>query len=139
MNTYYWIGVPILAMLMDVPLNKVYKIYNKVIVNNSIPLEEIAPIYQEQYVNEILLKDNLIDFSFLNAIKDYDEIIPLYSKEVQELFKEMEMIRKGIKIKKAYGYSYDSVSKLKELAKEYGISYSTYARRKKIYMNNKEI
>lgn len=136
MNTYYWIGVPILAMLMDVPLNKVYKIYNKVIVNNSIPLEEIAPIYQEQYVNEILLKDNLIDFSFLNAIKDYDEIIPLYSKEVQELFKEMEMIRKGIRIKKAYGYSYDSVSKLKELAKEYGISYSTYARRKKIYMNN---
>lgn len=122
---------------MGKSINKIEKIYKRIIVDGCIPLKEIPEKYIDIYVNEILLKDSIIDFPFINAIKNYDDNNNLLNSfEVKELLKEMEMIRKGIDIKKTYGYNYNSLNKIKELAKEYGISYSTYSRRRKIYMNN---
>ena len=56
----------------------------------------------DKYLGEYLLRDRLIDFSFLDAIKKTDEIQPLRSPEVQELFREMKMLREGAAIFNAY-------------------------------------
>ena len=98
---YHWISVPILAELSGRSENKIRKTYHSVITDECIPLSEIPRYLVDKYLSEFLLRDKLIDFSFLNAIKSTDYESPLYSVEVQELFREMKMLREGAEISNA--------------------------------------
>jgi len=46
------------------------------------------------------------------------------------------MLRDGLKISKAYAAVGTITERLRRFAAEYGISHSTFAKRRKIYMNN---
>lgn len=136
-RVFHWISLTILAELTGKSEKKLRKIYRSIIENECIPLSEIPVNIQNLYLSEYLLRDQLIDFSFISAIKDYNgDTTPIQRPEVQELFTEMKMLREGLKISKAYSGSGTVTPRLRQLAAEYGISYSTFARRRKIYMNN---
>lgn len=125
LQIFHWISVPILAELSGRSEKKIRKIYRSVITNECVPLSEIPRYLMDKYLCEYLLRDRLIDFSFMDAIKKTDDIQPLRSPEVQELFREMKMLREGAAIFNAYSANGTSTKRLKELAAEYGISYST--------------
>lgn len=135
-RVYHWISLPILAELTGNSENKLRKIYHSILENECVPLSEIPRDVQERYLSEYLLRDRLIDFSFLSAIKDYSTGIPLTSPEVQELFTEMSMLRKAHSISAAFSAVGTTTTRLRQLAAEHGISYSTFARRRQQYMNN---
>lgn len=134
-RVFHWIPLTILAELTNSSENIIRKTYHTIIENACIPLSEVPSDIQEQYA-AILLSDRLIDFSFLDAIKDDTHSAPLKSKEVQALFREMEMVRAGLNLSRSYKSLGTSTMHLKKLVSEYDISYSTYARRRKIYMNS---
>ena len=125
-----------MAKLTGQSENKVRKIYRSIIENECIPLSEVPPDIQNRYVNEYLLRDKIIDFSFLSAIKDYDCAKPLQSTEVKELFTEMQMLREAHKISNTYSAVGTKTIHLRQLAEKYKVSYSTLARRSQKYMNN---
>ena len=131
-DVYYWISIQVLSEISHTSCNKLRKTYRSIIKNNCVPLSEIDPASRGIYVKDYLLHDRLIDFSFLDAVNDYESTTPLKSPDVQALFREMEMIRRGLSISKSYAGT--STVHLKELAREYGISYSTFSRRRSIYM-----
>lgn len=135
-HIYHWISLAILAELTEMSEHRLRKIYHEIIENECVPLSEIPPDIQNRYLSEYLLRDKLIDFSFLDAVKDYSQQHPLYSTEVQELFAEMRLIREGKRIKNAFSAIGTSSIMLRALASDYGISYSTYSRKRRIYMNN---
>ena len=104
--------------------------------NECIPLSEVPRDIQDRYSSEYLLRNRIIDFSFLAAIKDYSTGTPLTSPEVQELFTEMRMLREARRISATFSASGTTTMRLRQLASKYGISYSTFARRRQQYMNN---
>lgn len=134
---YHWISIAILSILTGHSQNKIRKIYHSIIENECIPLSEIPVDIQSRYLSEYLLRDKLIDFSFLDSIKDYDSERPLYSSDVQKLFIEMKMLREGLHISRSYPDS--ATIHLQQLVKRYGISYSTFSRKRNIYMNNSSL
>ena len=136
MSIYHWISLSIMAELTGEPENKIRKTYRTVIENECIPLSEVPTDIQNRYLSECLLRDRLIDFPFLSAIKDYSKAPPLKNPDIQSLFKEMNMIRDSIRISKAYSATGAITTHLKSLAAENGMSYSTFARRRQSYMNN---
>ena len=136
MQTYHWISITILAELTGKSDNYIRKIYKSIIRDECVPLSEIPSDIQERYLSEYLLRDRLIDFSFLDSLKDYSRDPPLKSPEIQELFREMRMIREGVMITKAFSGCGTSTARLRDLSERYGISYSTFARRRQKYMNN---
>lgn len=133
---YHWISLSILAELTGESDNKLRKVYRSIIDNECVPLSEIPKEIQDRYVSEYLLRDRLIDVSFLAAIKDYSAGNPLTSPEVQELFTEMRMIREARKISAAYSTAGTITVRLRQLVADYRISYSTFARRRQQYMHN---
>ena len=133
---YYQISIPIFAEITGRSENKIRKDYRQVISDECIPLSEIPQNFQEIYVREYLFRDRIIDFSFLDAISDFEASSPLDSPDVKELFREMELLRKGMFLSRAYAVSGKLTEKLAELANSYGYSYATFSRRRKIYMNN---
>lgn len=132
---YHWISITILSEMMQKSPSKVRKMYQSIIQDECVPLMEIPRYLQDIYVKEYLLRDRIIDFSFLDAIRDYSTK-PLYSSDVQSLFREMEMMRKAFEISQAFAASGTVTVQLRELAAAYHISYSTLARRRSIYMNS---
>lgn len=93
MSIYHWVSVSIMAELTGKPENKIRKTYRTVIENECIPLSEVPIDIQNRYLSEYLLRDRLIDFPFLSAIKDYSKAPPLKNPDIQSLFKEMNMIK----------------------------------------------
>ena len=132
---YHWIPVSVLAEITKQSPRKLQKLYRKIIQDDCVPLNDIPKNIQDIYVSEYLLRDRLIDFSFLDAIRDYSAK-PLCSSDVQSLFREMEMMRKAYIISQAFASSGTVTAHLRELASEYHISYSTLARRRALYMNS---
>ena len=132
---YHWISITILSEIMRVSPSKVRKMYQSIIQDECVPLIEIPRYLQDIYVKEYLLRDRIIDFSFLDAITDYSTK-PLYSADVQSLFREMGMMREAYEISQAFSASGTVTVQLRELAAAYHISYSTLARRRSIYMNS---
>lgn len=110
--------------------------YWKVIQDECIPLREIPLQLQRIYAEEYLFYDRLIDFPFLDAIKDYSLSPPLLDPAIQELFSEMQMMREVYRISLAYASSGTVTKRLRKLAAQYNISYSTLARRRSLYMNS---
>lgn len=133
---HHWISLSILSEIMQKSPAKIRKIYKSIIQDECIPLIEIPPDLQNIYVKDYLLRDRMIDFSFLDAIKDYSVSTPLKNPDVQSLFREMEMMRKAFEITRAFYASGSVTEHLRELASEYHISYSTLARRRSLYMNS---
>ena len=133
------ISVSILAEITGRSENKIRKIYKQVIADECIPLSEIPRQFQEIYVREYLFRDQIIDFSFIDSITNLEESQLIASIDVKELFREMEMLRKGLSLSKSYATSGNLTEKLTDLAKSYGYSYVTYCRRRKIYMNNSSL
>lgn len=134
-QVHYWISVPLLAGIMHKSQKKVRKMYRKIIRDECIPLREIPLKLQKIYAEEYLFRDRLIDFPFLDAIKDYSSS-PLHNPAIQELFTEMRMMRDAHRISLAYASSGTVTERLRNLAVQYHISYSTLARRRAIYMNS---
>lgn len=134
-NIYHWISVPIFAEISKQSEKQIRKHYKKVIQDDCIPLSEIPQKDQDFYVENLLLPDKIIDFSFLDSIKNYDLGKPLQNPEVKNLLKEMDIMRQAEKIIKAYSGLGTVTSHLQKLAEENGISYSTLIRWRKRYMN----
>ena len=133
---HHWISISILSEIMQKSPAKIRKIYRSIIQDECIPLIEIPLNLQNIYVKDYLLRDRMIDFSFLDAIKDYSFSTPLKNPDVQSLFREMEMMRKAFEITRTFSVSGNVTGHLRELASEYHISYSTLARRRSLYMNS---
>ena len=133
---HHWISISILSEIMQKSPAKIRKIYKSIIQDECIPLIEIPLNLQNIYVKDYLLRDRMIDFSFLDAIKDYSFSTPLKNPDVQSLFREMEMMRKAFEITRTFSASGNVTEHLRELASEYHISYSTLARRRSLYMNS---
>ena len=121
---YYWIPVSVLAEIAKQSPGKLQKLYREMIQDDCVPLNDIPRNMQDIYVSEYLLRDRVIDFSFLDAVRDYSTK-PLRSCDVQSLFREMEMMRKAYKISQAFASSGTVTAHLRELATEHHISYST--------------
>lgn len=132
---YHWISVSVLAEITKLSPGKLKKLYREMIQDDCVPLNGIPKNIQDIYISEYLLRDRVIDFSFLDAVRDYSAK-PLRSCDVQSLFREMEMMRKAYKISLAFASSGTVTAHLRELASEYHISYSTLARRRALYMNS---
>ena len=133
---FHWISLPILAELTGKSENKLRKLYRTILENECVPLSDIPKEIQDKYLSEYLLRDKLIDFSFLSAIKYYPIRKPINSPEVRELISEMLMLREARWISAAFSAAGTTTIRLRELAANHGISYSTFARRRKAYMNN---
>ena len=133
---HHWISISILSEIMQKSPAKIRKIYKSIIQDECIPLIEIPINLQNIYVKDYLLRDRMIDFSFLDAIKDYSFSTPLKNPDVQFLFREMAMMRKAFEITRTFSASGNVTGHLRELASEYHISYSTLARRRSLYMNS---
>ena len=132
---YHWIPVSVLAEIAKQSPRKLKKLYRKIIQDDCVPLNDIPRSIQDIYVSEYLLRDRVIDFSFLDAVRDYSTK-PLFSPDVQSLFREMQMMRRAYTISQAFASSGTVTAHLRELASEYHISYSTLARRRALYMNS---
>ena len=132
---YHWIPVSVLAEITKQSPRKLKKLYRKIIQDDCVPLNDIPRSIQDIYVSEYLLRDRVIDFSFLDAVRDYSTK-PLFSPDVQSLFREMQMMRRAYTISQAFASSGTVTAHLRELASEYHISYSTLARRRALYMNS---
>ena len=74
---HHWISISILSEIMQKSPAKIRKIYRSIIQDECIPLIEIPLNLQNIYVKDYLLRDRMIDFSFLDAIKDYSFSTPL--------------------------------------------------------------
>lgn len=135
-RVYHWISLSILAELTGKSENEIRKLYRTIIDHECVPLSEIPKEIQDKYLSEYLLRNRLIDFSFLSAIRNYSDGKPLASPEVQELFSEMRMLREARWISAAFSAAGTTTIRIRELAASHGISYSTFARRRKAYMNN---
>lgn len=135
-RVYHWISLSILAELTGKSENEIRKLYRTIIDHECVPLSEIPKEIQDKYLSEYLLRNRLIDFSFLSAIRNYSDGKPLASPEVQELFSEMRMLREARWISAAFSAAGTTTIRIRELAASHGISYSTFARRRKVYMNN---
>lgn len=129
---YHYISVPILAGIMHISEKKVQKLYRKIIENDSIPLKDIPLNDQQKYVENYLLRDRIIDFSFINTLPQDFTGPPLTAEPVRELFREMQMMREAYEISLSFSHAGTVTEKLRALAKKYGLSYSTLARRRKI-------
>lgn len=68
---YHWIPVAVLAEITKQSPGKLQKIYHEIIQDDCVPLMNIPKNIQNIYVSEYLLRDRIIDFSFLDAVKDY--------------------------------------------------------------------
>lgn len=136
MQIYHRISIDILSEVMNISEQKIRKIYRLVIQDECVPLSEIPIKYRYIYAYEYLLRDRVIDFPFLNAIRNYEEGAQYNNPDIQQLFNEMKMLREGLSISKQYASSGSSTERLKKLASQYGISYSTFARKRRSYMNS---
>ena len=92
---YHWIPVSVLAEITKQSPRKLQKLYRKIIQDDCVPLNDIPRSIQDIYVSEYLLRDRVIDFSFLDAVRDYSTK-PLFSPDVQSLFREMQMMRRAL-------------------------------------------
>lgn len=133
---FHWISLPILAELAGKSEKKLRKIYRTIIEDECVPLSEVPVETQNRYVTEYLLRDRLIDFSFLSAIRDDSVGHPLAAPEVRELFDEMRLMRKALAISHTFAATGTTTERLRQLAAKHGISYSTLARKRRIYMNS---
>ena len=122
---YHWIPVSVLAEITKQSPRKLKKLYRKIIQDDCVPLNDIPRSIQDIYVSEYLLRDRVIDFSFLDAVRNYSTK-PLFSPDVQSLFREMQMMRRAYTISQAFASSGTVTAHLRELASEYHISYPPY-------------
>ena len=138
-NIYYWISVPILAEIENISEAKVTKVYKKVIQDECIPLRDIPVCEQEIFVKEYLFRDRYVDYSLLDFVKNFDDISPLYSPEVQFQIRKMDIVRTANMISKSFSATGTSTEQLRKLAQDNNISYSTLARWRKKCMKDKSL
>ena len=68
---YHWISISVLAEITKQSPGKLQKLYREIIQDDCVPLNDIPKNIQDIYVSEYLLRDRVIDFSFLDAVRDY--------------------------------------------------------------------
>lgn len=134
-HVYHWISVPIYSEISGEPEKRIRKLYREVIKDNSIPLSEIPEKDRDYYVQNVLLPDRIIDFSFLDAAKTYDGGKPIHNRDIRKLIDEMALMREAEEIVRSYSSLGTVTSHLRKLASDNGISYSTLIRRRKTYLN----